>query len=89
MLVTAASSQGPGETVALLTDGRFSGATAASMAGHVAPEAAHRGPIATLQDGDIVTFDIQNRTLSVDLRQKPESRLADWEETANLASRPG
>src|SRR3712207_6981564 len=59
--------QGLGETVALLTDGRFSGATRGLMAGHVAPEAAHRGPIAALKDGDTVTFDIENRTLSVDL----------------------
>ena len=56
------------------------------MAGHVAPEAAHRGPIATLQDGDIVTFDIQNRTLSTSDRR--ESRLATGR-NENLASRPG
>src|SRR3712207_8958197 len=56
--------QGLGETVALLTDGRFSGATRGLMAGHVAPEAAHRGPIAALRDGDTVTFDIENRTLN-------------------------
>ena len=66
--VTAALvGQGLGETVALLTDGRFSGATRGLMAGHVAPEAAHRGPIAALRDGDTMTFDIENRTLSVDL----------------------
>ena len=66
--VTAALvGQGLGETVALLTDGRFSGATRGLMAGHVAPEAAHGGPIAALRDGDTVTFDIENRTLSVDL----------------------
>ena len=58
--VTAALvGQGLGETVALLTDGRFSGATRGLMAGHVAPEAAHRGPIAALKDGDTVTFDIE------------------------------
>ena len=66
--VTAAIvGQGLGETVALLTDGRFSGATRGLMAGYVAPEAAHRGPIAALKDGDTVTFDIEKRTLSVDL----------------------
>ena len=76
--VTAALvGQGLGETVALLTDGRFSGATRGLMAGHVAPEAAHGGPIAALRDGDTVTFDIENRTLSVDLPReswKPGSR---------------
>ena len=80
--VTAALvGQGLGETVALLTDGRFSGATRGLMAGHVAPEAAHRGPIAALQDGDTITFDIQNRTLSVDLPDDElEARLAGWRE---------
>ena len=80
--VTAALvGQGLGETVALLTDGRFSGATRGLMAGHVAPEAAHRGPIAALRDGDTVTFDIENRTLSVDLpSEELEARLAQWRE---------
>ncbi len=80
--VTAALvGQGLGETVALLTDGRFSGATRGLMAGHVAPEAAHRGPIAALEDGDTVTLDIENRTLSVDLTdEEVEARLADWTE---------
>ena len=80
--VTAALvGQGLGETVALLTDGRFSGATRGLMAGHVAPEAAHRGPIAALRDGDTITFDITNRTLSVDLTDEEiEGRLSDWTE---------
>ena len=80
--VTAALvGQGLGETVALLTDGRFSGATRGLMAGHVAPEAAHRGPIAALRDGDTVTFDIENRTLNVDLdAAELEARLAGWTE---------
>jgi dihydroxy-acid dehydratase len=80
--VTAALvGQGLGETVALLTDGRFSGATRGLMAGHVAPEAAHGGPIAALRDGDTVTFDVENRTLSVELPDgELESRLADWRE---------
>ena len=80
--VTAALvGQGLGETVALLTDGRFSGATRGLMAGHVAPEAAHRGPIAALRDGDTVTLDITNRTLSVDLSDEEiEERLASWSE---------
>jgi dihydroxy-acid dehydratase len=80
--VTAALiGQGLGETVALLTDGRFSGATRGLMAGHVAPEAAHRGPIAALRDGDTITLDIDSRTLSVDLSdEEMEARLADWRE---------
>ena len=78
--VTAALvGQGLGETVALLTDGRFSGATRGLMAGHVAPEAAHRGPIAALKDGDTVTFDIENRTLSMNVPDDEiEDRLKDW-----------
>ncbi|MGB3684125.1 MAG: dihydroxy-acid dehydratase, partial [Rubrobacteraceae bacterium] len=80
--VTAALvGQGLGESVALLTDGRFSGATRGLMAGHVAPEAAHRGPIAAVRDGDTVTLDITNRTLSVDLPDSEiESRLEGWTE---------
>ena len=80
--VTAALvGQGLGESVALLTDGRFSGATRGLMAGHVAPEAAHRGPIAALRDGDTVTFDIENRTLSVNLpSEELEARLVQWQE---------
>jgi len=80
--VTAALvGQGLGESVALLTDGRFSGATRGLMAGHVAPEAAHRGPIAALRDGDTVTFDIENRTLSVDLlKEELEARMTGWRE---------
>jgi dihydroxy-acid dehydratase len=78
--VTAAIvGQGLGESVALLTDGRFSGATRGLMAGHVAPEAAHRGPIAALREGDRVTLDVENRTLSVDLsNEELENRLEDW-----------
>ncbi len=52
---------GLGETVALLTDGRFSGATRGLMAGHVAPEAARGGPIAAVRDGDTIIFDIKAR----------------------------
>jgi dihydroxy-acid dehydratase len=66
--VTAAiSGAGLGEHVALLTDGRFSGATHGLMAGHVAPEAVRGGPIAAVADGDTVTFDIDARRLDVDL----------------------
>ena len=66
--VTAAIvGEGLGEEVALLTDGRFSGATRGLMVGHVAPEAVKGGPIAALRDGDEVTIDIDARELSVDL----------------------
>ncbi len=67
------------ETVALLTDGRFSGATRGLMAGHVAPEAAVGGPIAAIHEGDTVVFDIPNRTLSIDVPQEEiEARLRSW-----------
>jgi dihydroxy-acid dehydratase len=66
--VTAALvGEGLGDSVALLTDGRFSGATHGFMAGHVAPEAAHGGPIAAVRDGDTVIFDVTARELNVDL----------------------
>src|SRR5213596_2850309 len=61
---------GLGESVALLTDGRFSGATHGLMAGHVAPEAAKKGPIAALKTGDIIVFDIAARKVNVELSQK-------------------
>jgi dihydroxy-acid dehydratase len=61
---------GLGDSVALLTDGRFSGATHGLMAGHVAPEAIKGGPIGALKNGDMIVFDIAKRTLSVELSQK-------------------
>ena len=68
LAVTAALvGEGLGEDVALLTDGRFSGATHGLMAGHVAPEAARGGPIAAVRDGDSVTFDVAARRLDVEL----------------------
>ncbi len=68
LAVTAALvGQGIGEHVALLTDGRFSGATHGLMAGHVAPEAARGGPIAAVRDGDEITLDVDARRLDVDL----------------------
>jgi dihydroxy-acid dehydratase len=64
--VTAAiMGAGLGDKVALLTDGRFSGATRGLMAGHVAPEAVAGGPIAAIRDGDVVTFDLRNRRLDM------------------------
>ena len=66
--VTAAIvGEGLGEDVALITDGRFSGATHGFMVGHVAPEAARGGPLAALREGDIVTVDVESRELRVDL----------------------
>jgi len=76
--VTAAIvGEGLGDSVAMVTDGRFSGATRGLMIGHVAPEAAVRGPLAALRDGDIITIDVPSRSLAlegVDI----ESRLMDW-----------
>lgn len=74
---------GLGETVALLTDGRFSGATRGLMVGHVSPEAASGGPIAALQEGDIIVFDIEARRLDVELPDAEiAARLASWKEPA-------
>ena len=78
--VTAALvGQGLGDSVALVTDGRFSGATHGLMAGHVSPEAVQGGPIAFIRDGDPITFDVANRKLDVaadlDARRK-ETTLA-------------
>jgi len=68
LAVTAALvGEGLGESVALLTDGRFSGATHGLMAGHVAPEAVRGGPIAALRDGDRITLDVARRRLDVEL----------------------
>ena len=68
LAVTAAlQGEGLGDSVALLTDGRFSGATHGFMAGHVAPEAVRGGPIAAVRDGDIVVFDVESRQLNVEL----------------------
>ncbi|HKI10999.1 MAG TPA: dihydroxy-acid dehydratase [Candidatus Acidoferrum sp.] len=80
LAVTAALvGAGLGDSVALLTDGRFSGATHGLMAGHVAPEAVVGGPIAALRDGDTIVFDIPKRTLSVELSDAEiRQRLATW-----------
>ena len=70
---------GLGESVALLTDGRFSGATHGLMAGHVAPEAAKGGPIAALRNGDIIVFDVDARLLNVELSTDDiKARLSKW-----------
>ena len=74
---------GLGDSVALLTDGRFSGATHGFMAGHVAPEAATGGPIAAIADGDTIVFDIPKRTLNVNLTDAEiQRRLSSWKAPA-------
>jgi len=80
LAVTAALvGAGLGDSVALLTDGRFSGATHGLMAGHVAPEAANGGPIAAIADGDTIIFDIPKRQLSLDVSAAEiQKRLAAW-----------
>ncbi len=71
---------GLGDSVALLTDGRFSGATRGLMVGHVAPEAANGGPIALLRDGDTIVFDVKARCLDVELSDSEiQERLANWQ----------
>jgi len=71
------------ETVALLTDGRFSGATRGLMAGHVSPEAALGGPIAAVRDGDIIVFDIPKRELRVELSDAEiAARMKNWQAPA-------
>ena len=75
----ALSGQGMGKKVALITDGRFSGATRGFCVGHVGPEAAHGGPIALLKDGDIITLDAIKGEISVDLTDEElAARKADW-----------
>jgi dihydroxy-acid dehydratase len=80
LAVTAALvGAGLGDSVALLTDGRFSGATHGLMAGHVAPEAARGGPIAAVAEGDTIVFDLPARQLNVEISQAEiEKRLAVW-----------
>ncbi|MDO6590900.1 dihydroxy-acid dehydratase [Loktanella sp. D2R18] len=81
MLATTAalSGQGMGKKVALITDGRFSGATRGFCVGHVGPEAAHGGPIALLEDGDVITINAITGELSVDLTDDVlAARKANW-----------
>ena len=78
--VTAAIvGEGLGDSVTLLTDGRFSGATRGFMAGHVAPEAAVGGPIAAVREGDIISFDVANRRLDLHVSEDEiRDRMKDW-----------
>jgi dihydroxy-acid dehydratase len=81
MLIPTATIAGMGlsESVALITDGRFSGATRGPCVGHVAPEAADAGPIAIIENGDIIIIDIPNRTLKAELtEQEIKKRLSAW-----------
>jgi dihydroxy-acid dehydratase len=82
--VTAAIvGEGLGETVALLTDGRFSGATRGLMVGHVAPEAALGGPIAAIREGDRITIDTKSRKLEVEISDAEIARrMAEWKPPA-------
>jgi dihydroxy-acid dehydratase len=88
LAVTAALvGQGLGNDVALVTDGRFSGATHGFMVGHVAPEAARGGPLARLRDGDRVTIDVRARRLDTDadLSQRTPARIVPRVTTGVLA----
>jgi dihydroxy-acid dehydratase len=70
---------GLGDSVALVTDGRFSGATRGLMVGHVAPEAARGGPLALVRDGDLITIDIDAKRLALDVGDDElAERLAAW-----------
>jgi dihydroxy-acid dehydratase len=78
--VTAAIvGEGLSEHVALLTDGRFSGATYGFMAGHVTPEAQHGGPIAAIREGDMIVFDVDSRELNMEVSDEEiAERMRDW-----------
>ncbi|HEY7498444.1 MAG TPA: dihydroxy-acid dehydratase [Vicinamibacterales bacterium] len=84
LAVTAAiMGAGLGESVALITDGRFSGATRGLMAGHVAPEAAVGGPIAAVGEGDIIAIDVEKRTIQLEVSDDElRKRLAAWKPPA-------
>lgn len=74
---SAVMGAGLGSSVAVVTDGRFSGASRGPCIGHVCPEAAEGGPIATVRNGDIVQIDIPSRVLSVDLSEEEITRRLD------------
>jgi dihydroxy-acid dehydratase len=78
---SAIAGMGLSDSVALITDGRFSGGTRGPCIGHVSPEAAEGGPIAAVQDGDTIHIDIPGRKLHVNLSDEEISRrLAKWKE---------
>ncbi|QLK26465.1 dihydroxy-acid dehydratase [Natrinema zhouii] len=79
-VTSAVAGQGHAEDVALITDGRFSGATRGFSIGHVAPEAFAGGPIGLIEDGDVITIDIEDRTLAVDVSDEElEARREEWD----------
>jgi dihydroxy-acid dehydratase len=78
-VTSAIVGQGLGDKVALITDGRFSGASHGFIVGHIAPEAAHGGPIALVKDGDIIVLDSDKRELSVEVSDDElQKRKAQW-----------
>jgi dihydroxy-acid dehydratase len=81
LAVTAAIvGAGLGESVALVTDGRFSGATRGFCIGHIAPEASHGGPLAAVRDGDVITIDVANRRLDVEIgSDELKTRMKAWQ----------
>ncbi len=92
MLSTTAAlyGQGAGETVALITDGRFSGATRGFCIGHVGPEAAVGGPIALLEDGDVIAIDAEKGTIDIEVDEEElERRRANWSAPDNVHRKSG
>jgi dihydroxy-acid dehydratase len=90
LAVTAAIvGEGLGDSVALLTDGRFSGATRGFMVGHIAPEALHGGPIAAVHDGDTITIDVAQRRIDVELDEAEIARRAAAYEPPEATDRTG
>ena len=82
-VTSALIGQGYGETVGLITDGRFSGGTHGMVVGHIAPEAQVGGPIAIIQDGDMITIDAERNLLSIDLSDEQiKRRLTQWQPPA-------
>jgi dihydroxy-acid dehydratase len=78
-ITSAIVGRGLGESVVLVTDGRFSGATRGLMVGHVSPEAARGGPIALVRDGDLITIDVDARTLQLDVTDDElDARRSAW-----------
>ncbi len=78
---------GLGESVTLVTDGRFSGATRGLMVGHVSPEAVRGGPLAVVRDGDVVTIDVDERILALDVTDEELAARLDAYDPPHRASR--
>ena len=79
-ITSAIVGRGLGESVALVTDGRFSGATRGLMVGHVSPEAVRGGPIAVVRDGDVIVIDVDARRLDIEVAaEEIAERLAAWQ----------